>query len=125
MVAWPLQHKGSRRKFAVKESTVSEQGSAEWLENVRLGALQAMTYFRGRLQADAMSPEDREGLIDLLNYTEDHLRLMWEYVEEHQAVAKPELMALTAQAGRKTVPQTRTSIMLRSLERLMDEPHDA
>ena len=61
----------------------SEKQSAEWLEGVRIGGIQAISHFRVLLhQRKPLSDDDRQGLIDLLDYMVEHLQVMWEFVED-------------------------------------------
>ena len=54
----------------------------EWEEQVRLGGLQALTHFRKLLlSGKELTADDRQGLVDLLSYTEDHMVAVWEILQ--------------------------------------------
>jgi hypothetical protein len=61
----------------------SAEEIAEWERQVRLGALQSFTFFRTRLyrlrdEGRPLTSDELAGLIDLLDYTEQHLVDMWD-----------------------------------------------
>lgn len=75
----------------------------QWEEEVRRGALQAFTYFRRRLQAedDPLDSDTRDGLIDLLNYTEEHLVEVWKLIEmSEQTTLRGQTRAVSAKIAR-------------------------
>lgn len=54
-----------------------------WEEQVRLGGLQAFTYFRSLVLSERpWSADDRQGMVDLLNVSEQHMIVMWETLDE-------------------------------------------
>lgn len=55
----------------------------QWEEQVRLGSLQSLSHFRRLLlSGKPLSRDDRQGLIDLISYTEEHLMSMWELTRD-------------------------------------------
>lgn len=60
--------------------------TAEWHRQVRHGALQSFTHHRRLLvQGGELSQDARQGLIDLLDYMEDHLVTLWPVVDAIEA----------------------------------------
>lgn len=69
----------------------------QWSEQVRQGALQAFTFFRRRLrQGGELAEDERQGLIDLLDATEEHLVTIWQLVEMTEKVQHAHVSRLVA-----------------------------
>lgn len=77
------------------ECKVSEKTAAqrhEWEEQVRQGGLQALAHFRRLLlSGKELSADDRQGLLDLLEHTENHMVLVWDTLMPQQ-VTRPSLV---------------------------------
>ena len=94
----------------------SEKQSAEWLEGVRIGGIEALSHFRVLLhQRKPLSEDDRQGLIDLLDYTSDHLQAMWTFVDE-ELVEQEVQVALTSRAGLRARQYDLVDSMMRELK---------
>lgn len=62
-----------------KGENMDTQESAEWHRQLRQGALSSFSHFRRLLkQGSELSADDRQGLVDMLNYTEEHMVAMWQ-----------------------------------------------
>ena len=69
----------------------------QWSEQVRQGALQAFTFFRRRLrQGGELAEDECQGLIDLLDATEEHLVTIWQLVEMTEKVQHAHVSRLVA-----------------------------
>jgi hypothetical protein len=58
---------------------MSENPSSEiWNNALRLGLFRSMNHYRGLLlRGQALTQDDREGLIDLLNLQEEYMAITW------------------------------------------------
>ena len=75
----------------------TQENAQRWDRAVRQGALQAFTYFRRRLrQGGEMRADERQGLIDLLDATEEHLVTMWQLVEMTEKVQHARMTRIAA-----------------------------
>lgn len=58
---------------------MNTQESAEWHRQLRQGALSSFSHFRRVLMSGKeLNDDDRRGLVDMLNYTEEHMVAMWQ-----------------------------------------------
>ena len=81
-----------------------EKPSQQWLDEVRQGGLSYFTHLRRLLKASevtVLEGDEKQALLDFLEYTEEHLVRMWEWVEECE---KEETQWLTKQAAERIRP---------------------
>lgn len=63
----------------------------KWLDEVRMGGLAYISHVRRLLSQServVVEGDERQALLDFLNYTEEHLVSMWELVAEHDQHVK-------------------------------------
>src|SRR5690348_14182735 len=86
-----------------KGEEMNEKMNEQWLDEVRKGGLAYISHVR-RLLLSApkvvIEGDERQGLLDFLEYTEDHLVSMWELVAEaeREEAAQEEAKQLTERA---------------------------
>lgn len=60
-----------------------DNAPVEWQGQVKHGALQTFAYYRRLLKAQGeLTSDARQGLIDIIDFTEDHMMAMWEIIDE-------------------------------------------